>query len=595
MAEVAKVNGEGLNEGDIVGSADIEALYPSLDIDFTIEKVCEVFEESAVTIEGIDYEELSLYISLNRTDDEIQEMGLGEVCPKRRTNRGPRPIMTGCGATEKKEDRYQPWVFPDTSDISEETKRRLVVEAMRIVLKTLMETHTYEFAGEIRRQKEGGAIGMELTGVVAQVFLVWWDRQLRRKLAEVNFNLKLHKRYIDDTNVAGPETPIGARYDGQQLVVTEESIMEDRELAKDRRTMTLFQSIANSIHPSIRVTIDYPSKHPTGKVPMLDVQMWMEVINRITVLVYEHYEKEMATKSVIHANSAIPTSNKRTILTQEVLRIILHCSNYLPWETVTKHINHLMMKMQYSGYDKIFRYQVVKSAINAYVKIREKEELGIRPIHRPKEWKKEERRKEKEQKRKDWYKGGGLDSVVFIPTTPSSQLKKMYEREIRHSGLRIKVVERTGRTLKSQLQTSNPFRPRDCGRNGCFVCTTTNSGNCNTEGVTYNIKCVNPTCTRGNSYRGESANNGYTRGDKHLKDYEREDERCSPLWRHCLEEHGGRRQDFTMEITGTFRNDTMMRQITEAVQINNENPRTLMNTRAEWRMARVPRTIIAER
>ena len=147
---------------------------------------------------------------------------------------------------------------------------------------------------------------------------------------------------------------------------------------------------------------------------MLDVQMWIQIINGRPILLYEHYEKEMATKSVIHSNSALPTSNKRTILTQEVLRIVLHCSNYIPWESVRNHINNFMMKMQYSGYNKAFRYHVVKSALNAYQKIREKAELGIRPINRPKQWNKEERRKEKEQKKKNWYKNGGFDSVIFI-------------------------------------------------------------------------------------------------------------------------------------------------------------------------------------
>ena len=47
-----------------------------------------------------------------------------------------------------------------------------------------------------------------------------------------------------------------------------------------------------------------------------------------------------------------------------------------------------------------------------------------------------------------------------------------------------------------------------------------------------------------------------------------------------------------MKITGTFRNDPMLRQVTEAVQIDNEDPIKLMNTRAEWNMTRVPRAMI---
>ena len=67
----------------------------------------------------------------------------------------------------------------------------------------------------------------------------------------------------------------------------------------------------------------------------------------------------------------------------------------------------------------------------------------------------------------------------------------------------------------------------------------------------------------------------------------------SPLWRHCLEQHGGEEQVFSMSVTGSFRNDAMLRQITEAVQINNMEERERMNDRAEWNMTRIPRTVIA--
>ena len=67
----------------------------------------------------------------------------------------------------------------------------------------------------------------------------------------------------------------------------------------------------------------------------------------------------------------------------------------------------------------------------------------------------------------------------------------------------------------------------------------------------------------------------------------------SPLWRHCVEEHNGELQEFQMSVTGTFKNDAMLRQITEAVQIERTETGTLMNDRAEWNMTRVPRTVIS--
>ena len=53
------------------------------------------------------------------------------------------------------------------------------------------------------------------------------------------------------------------------------------------------------------------SKHVDAKVPMLDVKMWIEEVDGRRLLMYEHYEKEMTTKMVIHANSARPTKMKR--------------------------------------------------------------------------------------------------------------------------------------------------------------------------------------------------------------------------------------------------------------------------------------------
>ena len=48
----------------------------------------------------------------------------------------------------------------------------MLTEAIQTVLTVLLTTHAYEFAGEIRKQTSGGPIGMEITDVVAQVFML---------------------------------------------------------------------------------------------------------------------------------------------------------------------------------------------------------------------------------------------------------------------------------------------------------------------------------------------------------------------------------------------------------------------------------------
>ena len=567
-------------------------IYPSLDIDFTVDCVCELFLSSDVDIDGINYKELSLYLSLNKDDQQLRDIGMDQYCPKRRSNRGRRPNITGCGTTESDDDRHRPWVFPDISGMDYQTKKRMVAEALRIVLVTVLRSHTYEFAGQIKRQSRGGPIGMELTGVVAQVFMVWWDRQFKERLRRINKQLKIHERYVDDSNVVTKGVEKGTRYDGEKLVVSEETFHEDEGIPADKRTMLLLQQIASYIHPSIRLTTDYPSNNADGKVPMLDAKMWFALVNARRQILYEHYEKPMCTKAVINAKSALPIQTKRTVLTQEMLRILLHCSDHLPWENVCTHLNNFMKKLQFSGYSQPFRYNVAKSALHALETIKEKDRLGVRPVNRLKTWRRPERAARKLEKRKGWYKEGGFDSVLFVPSTPNSRLKRSYQKEIAQSGLRIKVVERSGITLQSKLQVSNPFKPQRCGRDDCFVCSSGGTGNCNTEGITYEVKCLGD-CGEKDLYKGESARNAFTRGYKHITDLNRRNVSNSPLWKHCRDTHGSVVQDFQMKVTGTYRNDAMLRQISEAVQIENTDPQRLMNTRAEWNMTRVPRATVS--
>ena len=64
LASVEMTNQEGVEEDTIIRSMDVISLYPSLDIQHAIKVICEEFENSDIKIEGIDYEELSLYLAL---------------------------------------------------------------------------------------------------------------------------------------------------------------------------------------------------------------------------------------------------------------------------------------------------------------------------------------------------------------------------------------------------------------------------------------------------------------------------------------------------------------------------------------------------
>ena len=215
--------------------------------------------------------------------------------------------------------------------------------------------------------------------------------------------------------------------------------------------MILFQSVENSIHLSIQLEIDRPSRHADQKLPVLDLKMWVEKEEKggkqqsENIVMHEFYSKGVSSKSVINTRSTLSWGSKRTILTQEVLRVLLNCSTRLPWDVTISHVNQMMLRLQYSGYDQKFSTEVVKSALNAYRNIQMRDANGETPMYRSRKWRRAQRVKEKQGGRETWYKRGGYDSVIFVPATPGSNLKRRCEDEVRHAGFRIKIVEQSDR------------------------------------------------------------------------------------------------------------------------------------------------------
>ena len=49
----------------------------------------------------------------------------------------------------------------------------MIAYAIEIGIKMVMRNHLYKFNGEVFIQGEGGPIGLELTGAIARVFMLW--------------------------------------------------------------------------------------------------------------------------------------------------------------------------------------------------------------------------------------------------------------------------------------------------------------------------------------------------------------------------------------------------------------------------------------
>ena len=96
ISDISRVNCEGLNDKTVIGLTDVKALHPSLDSFHN--RI--VFYNSNVNTAGVDNDDLGLYISLTRSVDEINALGLGPMCPTRK-HPGKRMPEIWASGTEK--------------------------------------------------------------------------------------------------------------------------------------------------------------------------------------------------------------------------------------------------------------------------------------------------------------------------------------------------------------------------------------------------------------------------------------------------------------------------------------------------------------
>ena len=464
-------------------------------------------------------------------------------------------------------------------------------EALRVALMIVLKNHTYEFNKEIRKQFEGGPIGLDLTGTVAKIFMSWWDGELKQRMESVGLESNLYERYVDDINTGLRATEVGARCVEGELKVTEEAKQEDVGIEADLRTFKVVQSIGNSIHPSIQVEVDVPSNYPDRRVPILDLKVGKEKVRtangEVWKIVHKHYMKPMANKFVIRSDAAMAMKTKRTVLTQMCLRVLLNNSEYLEEEEKKSSVSFFMRRMQASGYSEKFRYEVLKSAVNAYEKICND---PTRPKYRGKELNTPKARQERNKQKNSWFRKGGYESVMFVLATPGSELRRMIQEEVSGTSLKIRVVERAGVRVKKMLQKNDPFKDKTCNEENCLVCSTTGEGKCRKSGVTYEIECQGD--CGGDNYNGETHSNGYTRGLQHAAAYQNKREH-SVMWKHCVKKHNGEEQDFVMRVKDQVKNDATKRLILEAVRINEVEEDHRINDKEEWIIGKIPAVTVS--
>ena len=101
--------------------------------------------------------------------------------------------------------------------------------ALQVALEMVMKNHVYTFDNQVRLQRAGGPIGLELTGNIAQVFMIWWSRELNSRCAILRLEVWLYKCYVDNVNIVCKAIEAGTGYENGQLTTTAIPTREEAE------------------------------------------------------------------------------------------------------------------------------------------------------------------------------------------------------------------------------------------------------------------------------------------------------------------------------------------------------------------------------
>ena len=454
----------------VVLSQDVKALYPSIKKEETIKIVGKLIEETEIEFDDVDYKCLGKYLAVHLTPEEIANNNLISVIPARRKEKETQGVVRGRKPgiayldSDLDANKNEKWDWKGKrKNPTKIQKKKMIARTMEIIVDTIMSNHYYQFGGKVFKQVEGGPIGLEITGVLARLVMLWWDGKFLSKLGTLGIDLEFYLRYVDDSNMSAWALTPGTRFVDGQLSILEEFVGSDKLIPADKRTASVLRSIANEILPGIVMQEDVPSNHPNEKLPILDIEVWVSE-NRIY---HSFYKKPMATKKVVHAKSALPTRVKRSILLEEGSRRLRNCSPELEWEDKVVHLNRLSSEMKNSGHSESFRRTILQRVVSKYENSLSNHQEDKVNMYRTKIEREDQKKANQVLTTNDtWFRKGGYTSTLTVPPTPGGRLASSIEGNLgkgrQPPGTKTKVIEGNGLSSCLGLTKNNQFPREEC-------------------------------------------------------------------------------------------------------------------------------------
>ena len=317
-------------------------------------------------------------------------------------------------------------------------------------------------------------------------------------------------------------------------MVLSESINENIE----KHTMDVLTKIANSIDPEIQMEPDSPSKYSNGRMPVLDLSVWMEN----GILRHSFYKKPMASPYVI------------------------------------------LNSLRISGYNEEFRYNMMKGILEREIECERLISKGERVRYRSGEQIRSQKNTKLGISNNTWYLRGKWTNVVQVQCTPDGILRSMIQDKIDKvagpdKGY-TKVIESTGCAVTLGVK-KNPFKTNECRYRGeCFAKDT----DCSKSRTVYRIECLK--CKKGEIkawYTGTSGCSLHKRLTEHKNAMDRKDPK-NALAKHMTNEHPNEEPKFEAKIIDSQKFN-LHRYVSESLHIEEttkDKEVKVLNSKAEW-------------
>ena len=623
----------------VLVGCDVESLYPNLDREATIAIVKKMIIECDVQWEEIDWIEATRFIALNWTRDQCRASSLRKVLPIRRKNNGVRPGVKGVGPMGKEPHDQEQWRFPPIK-LTEEDKKEILGQVIAICVDILFKNHLYTFGGDVFRQLKGGPIGLRATCAIARMVMCEWDRLWIQKLDSLNIKTELMMRYMDDGRTFLYAIRPGWRMVGDRLLFKKTWEMEDWSICPTTRTAQILGETMQGVVEGLKFTIETKNDFEDGKLPTLDINLFITEENRIG---FNFYEKPTVSNLAILKRSALPENGKIQSLSNEVVRRLLNIKEGEKPEFKGAVLDRYAVKLLTSGYDIEQVGRIILGGVRGFENKKKRCKQEKRPLYRTAQESGAGRRRKKLVGKTSWFKGskgnqmgdrtlGGKKkngkweskgavpktklktrTVLFVEKTPqgelASRIRELLGRLEDNIGFKIKVAERSGSSLKSMFPLTNVWGGVHCGREDCIPCSQGGEeiGNCKVRSVVYESACkrCNPEvgkkgplktpCTDPPSlYVGETGRSLHERSREHWDSYRNGSKDSHILKHHLLHHNGEGEPEMIFKVVGKYRS-ALSRQVGEAVKIRRRGGEgSLLNSKGEFNRCKITRLTLEE-